>query len=210
MTTEKDADRSTRKRRKEARPGELIEAGLKEFAEKGFAATRLEDVAKRAGVAKGTIYRYFESKEALFEAAVRSRIAPVMLDAERLVDASAESAETLLRQVIEIAYAQVLATDAIVLARILVAEGGRFPDLLAMHHREVIQKGQALIGKIIARGVASGEFRASAATELPMIAFGPAVMAAIWRLTFDALQPIPLERFRDAHIALALDGLKAS
>ncbi|HEY8580128.1 MAG TPA: helix-turn-helix domain-containing protein, partial [Beijerinckiaceae bacterium] len=94
------------RRRKEARPGEIVEAGLQEFAEAGFAAARLEDVARRAGVAKGTIYRYFDSKEALFEAAARSRIGPVFAEIDRIVDDYGGDTPSLLRLVLRALYAQ--------------------------------------------------------------------------------------------------------
>ena len=167
-----------RRRRKAARPGEIIEAGLQEFAEKGFAAARLEDVAARAGIVKGTIYRYFENKQALFEAVVRSRILPALDEAEGLVERFPGSTRELLVLVIKTVYQKIVAADGPVLMRMIIAESGRFPDLAAYYHREMISKGQALLKSILERGVARGEFRESAAVKLPIVIMAPAVVAA--------------------------------
>ncbi len=198
-----------RRRRKAARPGEIIDAGLLEFAEHGFAGTRLEDVAARAGIVKGTIYRYFESKEALFRAAVRSRIAVTLDQVETLVDTYTGTTPDLLRLLLRAIYGRLVGTDASVLIRIIIAEGARFPEIPAYYHREMITKGEALLKKVIARGIASGEFRAGPAAEVPIVVVAPAIVAALWRMTFDPVQPLPPDKYFDAHIDLILNGLTA-
>lgn len=200
--------RRKRQRRKAARPGEIIEAGLQEFAEKGFAAARLEDVAARAGIVKGTIYRYFENKQALFEAVVRSRILPVLDEAEALIERYPGSSQELLLLVIRTIYEKIVAADGPVIMRIIIAEGGRFPDIPAYYHRETISKGQAILKKILARGVARGEFRESAAAKVPIVLMAPAIVAAIWKMTFEAQQPIAIEQFLEAHVDVVLNGIK--
>jgi AcrR family transcriptional regulator len=196
-----------RRRRKEARPAEIILAGLDEFAEKGFAATRLEDVAARAGVVKGTIYRYFDSKDALFEAALKSRIGPVFDDIEPIIDAFPGSTPDLLRLVIQQVYREMFGPELQVLIRIILTEGSRFPAIAEFYHRESISKGRRLIAKLVRRGVERGEFRDGPASNLPVVIVAPALMAMIWKMTFDAFDPIGVEAFMAAHVDLVLNGL---
>lgn len=198
-----------RTRRKEARPAELIEAGLAEFAARGFAAARLDDVARRAGVAKGTIYRYFADKEALFLAAVQSRATPVLGEIDAFVDHFPGSTRELLHFLLRTVYARLVDTDLKVLMRVIIAEGHNFPALTEVYHREMISRGQALLARIVARGIARGEIRQGAASELPLIIMAPAIMAAIWRMTFEAHEPIATERFIAAHLELLDRGLLA-
>ncbi len=200
-------ERPARRRRKEARPGEIIDAGMLEFAEHGFAATRLEDVAQRAGIAKGTIYRYFASKEALFEAAIRSRITPMFDQIEGLADAYPGSMTDLLKMVFPKIYRELIQSDLHVLIRIIITEGSRFPAICELYHRESIAKGRSILTKIVERGVKRGEFRRGPATDLPIIIVAPAIMAAVWKMTFEPFDPIPVERFFAAHVDLVLNGI---
>lgn len=203
-----NAEKSTpRRRRKEARPGEIIDAGMKEFALNGLAATRLEDVAKRAGIAKGTIYRYFDSKEDLFLAAVRSRVVLSIEDADSVIIQFDGPSDQLLRIVLQKFYREFIETDTSALMRILIAEGHRFPNLVALYHAEAISKGMSIFSKIIERGVARGDLREGPATIEPRIIIAPAIMAAVWKLTFDAHDPLPLEQFIDAHLDMLLHGI---
>lgn len=195
------------RRRKEARPTELIDAGLKEFALHGFAGARLEDVARRAGVVKGTIYRYFSDKEALFLAAVRSEITPVFDEIAGFVDAFPGSTRELLQLIIEAIHRQLVNSDLRVLVRIIIAEGERFPVLTELYYRETISKGRALLEQIVARGIERGEVRMGATADLPLVIVAPAIMAAIWRMTFERHAPISSEAFLAAHIDLVLNGL---
>lgn len=199
-----------RRRRKQARPGEIIEAGLEAFGEAGFAATRLEEVARRAGIAKGTIYLYFDSKESLFEAAMRSRIAPVLDEAGGLIDVFPGSTHDLLRILIGTVYARVVDSDARVLIRIIIAEGGRFPALTELYHREVVSKGRRFLESIVARGLERGEFRPGPAADLPIVLFAPILMAAFWKMVFEPYDPIATERFLAAHLDLIFNGLSAA
>ena len=203
------SEMAPRKRRKEARPGEIVEAGLREFAEKGFAAARLEDIAARAGIVKGTIYRYFENKEALFREAVRLRILPVLQEADEMVEQYPGPTADLLRGLIQAIYARFVASDTKVLLRIIVAEGQRFPDIPAYYHREMITKGEALLRKIIARGVERGEFRETAVSDYPVIIVAPALAAAILQMAFATQNSVDLDRYREAHLDIVLNGLVA-
>jgi AcrR family transcriptional regulator len=196
----------TRRRRKDARPGEIIAAGLAEFAESGFAATRLDDVAKRAGVAKGTIYRYFASKEALFEAAVQSRLSAV-LDIDAQIDGFPGTTRDLLRIVIQTMYRQLVETDMRTILRILLADGARFPAITAFYHKAAVAKGRALLGRIVARGIARGEFRDGAYADLPFVMIAPLLMTAIWKMNFERHEPIDVGRFAAAHFDLLFEGV---
>lgn len=205
--TEKSSNTPPRRRRKEARPGEIIEAGLEEFAINGLAATRLEDVAKRAGIAKGTIYRYFDSKEDLFVAAVRSRIVLSMDDVGTTITHFDGPTDDLLRLVLGKIYSEFIGTDVSALMRILISEGNRFPHLVELYHAEAISKGMLILRRIVERGIARGEFRDGPAAIEPRIIIAPTIMAALWQITFQSHDPLPMDRFIEAHIDTLLYGI---
>jgi AcrR family transcriptional regulator len=194
------------RRRKDARPAELIDAGLKEFAARGFSGARLEDVARRAGVVKGTIYRYFEDKEALFVAAVRSRVPPFIDVIDQVVSGYSGTTRELLVYVMTSLYSQLVDSDLRVLMKIMITEGENFPALTELYHREALSKGRNLFARILERGVARGEIRPGAAAQFPMVLVAPVVMAAVWKMTFDRYEPIPTEAFFLAHMDL-FDGI---
>ena len=196
-----------RRRRKEARPAELIEAGLAEFGARGFGAARMEDIARRAGVAKGTAFRYFPNKEALFEAAVTSRVVPIFDEVNATLDAYDGPTMALLHTLLQRVYRQLAETDLAVLMRIIIGEGSRFPSILEAYHRESIGRGRALLARIVERGIARGEFQRNAIADLPMVLVAPMLMAAVWKMTFDVLEPIDPERFLAAHLDLVAQGL---
>ncbi len=206
-TVSREAAPKKWQRRKDARPAEIIEAGLAEFAEKGFAGARLADVAARAGVVKGTIYRYFDNKEALFQAAVTSRIISTLDNVEELVDGYGGPTDELLKLVLKVIYEKIVASDARVLLRIIIAEGARFPDIPANYYRDSISKGMALIERIVQRGIEQGEFRDSPMSKMPNIIMGPAIFAAVWKMTFEPVAPLDLDAFMEAHVDMALNGL---
>lgn len=196
-----------RRRRKQARPGEILAAGLEVFAERGFSATRLDDVAERAGVAKGTVYLYFATKEELFEAVVRDAFSPIL---ERMTGAVAlpeASCPALIRLLIETIYREIVGTGRREIIRLLVAESKRFPNLVTFYHREAISCGKAIIAEILRRGIERGEFRDSPATRYPEVIIGPAIMAAIWKLVFDPVEPMDLDDMIEAHLDLVLGSI---
>jgi AcrR family transcriptional regulator len=196
-----------RQRRKEARPPEIIDAALAEFALRGFAAARLEDVAARAGVSKATIYVYFADKQALFEACVKSRIAPAISIAGEMIEHFPGTTEELLRAVIVTIHRQLIASDARELLRIIISEGGNFPFLAELHHRENITRGKALIERIVARGIARGELRDGDYARAPFVIAGPAILAMLWTILFQRFEPIDLEVVARAHVDLVLHGV---
>ena len=195
------------RRRKEERPDEILEAALHEFAANGFAATRVDDVARRAGISKGTVYLYFDSKQRLFEAVVRHWILPPLQRIEQLAQAEEISSASLIRHQIATLYTELVATDLRHILRLMIAEGPRFPDLVEFYYREVVERGLAAITRVINRGVATGEFRRTAASEAPQAVIGAAIMAAMWRLLFEERHPIDLEAMMRGHCDVVLNGL---
>lgn len=199
--------RPQRARRKDARPSELIEAGLAEFALHGFAGTRLEDVARRAGVVKGTIYRYFADKEALFEAAVRSRVPAYLDQLGPVIDAHTGTTRELLTGVLARIYTEMIDSEIRVLVRIILSEGERFPELAELYFGATIARGRPLLEKIVARGVARGEIRADHASLVHLMIVAPAIMASLWKMNFDRFEPLSIEAFMEAHLEVLTRGL---
>ena len=191
-----------RRRRKEARPQEIIAAGLAEFAERGFAATRLEDVAARAGVVKGTIYRYFDSKETLFEAALSSGIGPAFEELPDIVADYDGSTFDLIGQLVSRLYETLFLPDVELLARIIISEGHRFPAVADLYYRLLVSKGRDILRRIVERGLARGELLPSPLSATPEVLIGPVVMAIVWNMIFDRLDPIEPRRFLEAHLDL--------
>ena len=148
-----------RSRRKEARPGELLAAALDLFVEKGFAATRAEEVARRAGVSKGTLFLYFPSKEELFKTVVRDSISGHFPEWNAEFEAFTGSTAEMLRQFMNLWWARVGATKASGITKLMMSEASNFPELAIFYQQEVMAPGQTLIRRILQRGVDSGEFR---------------------------------------------------
>lgn len=155
-----------RQRRKDARPGELLDAALEIFVEKGFTATRVEDVARRAGVSKGTVFLYFSSKEELFKAVVRENIAGRLSEWEVEFVQFQGSTQEMLRYVMRSWWERIGSTKASCISRLMVCEAGNFPELATFYQNEVILPTHNLIKRILQRGVERSEFRALSETEL--------------------------------------------
>jgi TetR/AcrR family transcriptional regulator len=154
-----DGASAKRERRKDARPGELIAAALDLFVEKGFAATRAEEVAARAGVSKGTLFLYFQSKEELFKAVVRENISGRFSEWNEEFEAFEGSTPDMLAYCLHTWWDRVGSTKASGITKLMMSEAKNFPDLAAFYQQEVIQPGQTLIRRILQRGIATGEFR---------------------------------------------------
>jgi len=187
------------------RQDQILEAAFEVFAVKGFAAARLDDVAERAGVAKGTIYLYFRDKEQLFRAVVRSLIVKRIPFLEGDTDGSAPE---LLRGLLARMYANIV-RDAKVRAivRMLIAESGKFPQLADIYHREIISRGLRTVRTVLKMGIASGHFRRTQALRFPQILVGPAVLAAIWRLVHGNRYHLNVEAYMRAHLELLMSAL---
>lgn len=153
------ASAAKRERRKEARPGELLDAALDLFVEKGFAATRVEEVAARAGVSKGTLFLYFQSKEELFKAVVCENISGHLKEWNEQFDSFEGSTAAMLGCCMNAWWERVGATRASGINKLMVSEAKNFPEIAAFYQQEVIRPGQALIRRILQRGMDRGEFR---------------------------------------------------
>jgi AcrR family transcriptional regulator len=196
-------------RRKEARPAELLEAALDVFFEKGFAAARLEDIAARAGVSKGTIYLYFDSKDDVFEALVQAIPLPNIETLRALAADATIPADTMLRRALTFMGGVLRDERMMKFPRLIVGEGGRFPKLAESYKRQVISRGVNILSSIIERGIAEGRFREVDPKHAAFNAFSPIVFTAIWQTTFahfdgEALNP---ETFIAQHIDTFLRGI---
>ena len=177
-----------RKRRKEARPSELLEAALSLFVEKGFAATRLEDVAARAGVSKGTLYLYFENKDALFKAVIQEGIIPVIAENEAIAARHSGCSFDLLELLLENWWTKIGQTAFAGIPKLMVAEARNFPELASFYYENVISRGRALVGSALRRGMESGEFRSMDVETTVDVVIAPILMLLIWRYSMSCCQ----------------------
>jgi len=168
-------------RRKEARPQEILEAALAQFVQKGFSATRIEDIAREAGVTRGTPYLYFANKEEIFKAVIRELLLPqVTLAAERVADFSGCAAE-LLRELVQIWWRVMGETSLSALPKLMIAEGSNFPEVMDIYEREFVLPGQQLFRRVLELGIASGEFRQVDIDQTINVLVAPIVMAMLAR-----------------------------
>ena len=199
-------------RRKESRPAELLAAALELFVERGYAATRLDEVAARAGVSKGTLYLYFGSKEELFKAVVRETIVPQLDELRRGVERSPLPSAELLRAFLMEWWQRFGSARPGGIAKLIVAEAGNFPEVARFFQEEVIEPNTALLVSIIDRGVQRGEFAPVDARVAAHLWIAPLALKAIWTHSMDALCPpedrLPAERLLQTHIDLVLAALR--
>ena len=201
-----------RARRKEARPGELLEAALALFVEKGFAATRVEEVAARAGVSKGTLFLYFPSKEELFKAVVRENASRHLHDAFREVAGYAGTSTELLHEFIRRWWTQYGGTPAAGLTKLIMSEAANFPDLAQYYQDEVVQPSHELVRRIVQRGIDRGELREVDLTLAAHLIVAPLVQLVTWRFSLApcwpaTLMPDPLALL-DMHADMVVRGLR--
>ena len=189
------------RRRPEDRPEEILRAALRVFAERGFAQARLEEVARKAGVSKGTLYLYFDSKDALFREVVRATKGPILAESEAWLDAFDGSARDALAHFIRGMWRRMADPDQAAISRLVHCEIKHFPELARFYFEEVIVRGRRLIQSVLDRGIARGEFRTDlhgfAARGLPHLM----VFSAQTQCFFAAMDP---ERLRDEQV---LDGI---
>lgn len=172
-------------RRKDARPVELANAALALFVERGFSATRLEDVAARAGVSKGTLYLYFDSKEDLLRAVIRGGILPAIEAAEVELESTHDSAAALLRKLVWGWWDEILSQPAGGIPKLLLAEARNFPELADFYYENVVKRGTLLFRRVVERGIARGEFRAIDLDTAVHVMLAPMIMLAVSRHSVD-------------------------
>lgn len=192
----------------EERRAAIVEAAFTVFRTEGFAAARMEDVARRAGVAKGTVYLYFADKQALFEAMVEAVILPQIARLESLSRTADGAADERLRQLIGFLYDELVDTERREIVRMVIAESARAPAVAAFYHREVISRAKAALTALVHEGIAQGVFRDGPAAERPEAILGPAMMALVWRMVFEDTAPLDRDSFLAAHVDLVLNGLR--
>ena len=184
-------------------------AALELFVEKGFAGTRLEDVAARAGVSKGTLYLYFDSKEALFKAVIQEGIVPILEQGAGIIDAFQGRAGELLRLLINEWWQRIGNTHLGGVPKLMISEARNFPELAVYYHDAVIMRGRDLMRRTLQRGIASGEFRAVDVETAIDVIFAPLLMMVIWRYSLGVCCGTTHDPqvYLQTHLDLALHGL---
>ena len=204
-------ERARRSRRKQARPGELLDAALALFVEKGFAATRVEEVAARAGVSKGTLFLYFASKEELFKAVVRENASRHLAEALRQLGGFAGASSDLLREFVRRGWLLYGGTPAAGLTKLMLSEAAHFPELAQWFQDEVVQPSHELLRRIVQRGIERGEFRPVDVPRAVHLIVAPLVQMVTWRLTLGHCCPYTHEdqpmALIDLHADLLIRGL---
>lgn len=197
------------RRRKEDRPREILEAAMAEFAERGYDATPMAAVAKRAGISKGLLYVYFDTKEALFKSVVQSFVTPRLNALREAIDAGSLGAEAFLRGPF-LEFARQLPNSPVrLLIRLMIAEAHKHPDLARWYWENVVSHGIAALRSLIARGVERGEFRPSALDRFPHILISPVIFSVVWTLVFQPHQKLDTDALIRSHIDLLLDAIRA-
>jgi AcrR family transcriptional regulator len=197
------------RRRKQARPAEILAAALASFKERGFAGTRLDDVAAKAGVTKGTIYLYYSNKEELFEAVVRTEVVP-NLDRLQAVLAESAPAGVLLERIFSFWAKTVAPSPLSVIPKIVIAEAGNFPELARFFLEAVPHRMLGLIGSVIRRGIARGEFRPVDVDHVVYCVIGPLIFSVLWQHSLGPHddRPLDVQAVCRAHLDLVLHGLQ--
>ncbi|MBV1776321.1 TetR/AcrR family transcriptional regulator [Burkholderiaceae bacterium DAT-1] len=196
-------------RRKDDRPGEIIDAAIEMFVAKGFTATRLDDVAKQAGVTKGTVYLYFSNKEDLFKAVVKEIVVGDLETAEQQAKDWEGSHTELLRQLM-LTWAELLSsprTSGII--KLIIGEASNFPELAQFYVHDVAERGRKLFAYVIERGIAAGEFRPVDIDIMSREVIAPLVMVAVWKRCFGAFEPHELDivKYTELHFDVMVNGI---
>jgi AcrR family transcriptional regulator len=202
--------RGTRwQRRKEARPAEILAAALACFKERGFTATRLEDVAAKAGVTKGTIYLYYSSKEELFKAVVRGELVPNIERLETAILDAPVPAAVLLEQLCTFWVQHMVSSPISVIPKLVIAEAGNFPELARFYLEAAVHRGLGLIATILRRGIANGEFRPVDVEHVVYCVLGPLLFMVLWQHSLGPHddRPLDVQAVCRAHLDLMLHGL---
>lgn len=197
------------RRRKEERPGDIVAAALQVFSEKGFAGARIEEIAKRAGVSKGTLYLYFETKEEMFRAVVREVVVPNVETVRAAFEAADMPFADMLRLFLP-KFAQIVTTVPIgAVAKMVVGESRNFPELAKVWHDDVILKAVGLIAGLVERAQARGEVRPGDPRAHAFSIMGPMLIGVLWRETFTPVggATLDLSAIARQHAETVLSGL---
>ncbi len=196
-------------RRKLERPSEILDAAVAVFAEKGFAAARMEDIARKAGVTKGTIYLYFQGKEDVFKTLVRESIGEALTANTASAREFQGSSSDLIRLVLGAIAHMLTTSDRVVIPKIIIAEAGNFPELARFYREEIIERGLALLTGVVERGISRGEFRRLPPGHIARLCVSPILFVALWRTSFEKFDSVPFDykAFVETHIDVLLRGL---
>jgi AcrR family transcriptional regulator len=203
------AARTRRAERAAARRAAILAAALDEFSARGFAAARLDDVAKRAGVAKGTIYLHFKDKEALFQELVRTMLSPLVMTLEQLRE-SEVPIRIVLERFVDLFVREIYGTRRRDVARLVITEGARFPTIAEFYYREVVGRGIAAMRAMIERAISRGEITHAALARFPQLVVAPGLVAILWAGLFDRFAPLDVAGMMRAHIDILLESGGAS
>ena len=187
-----------RARRTAERRDVILAAALDEFSARGFAATRMDDVAKRAGIAKGTIYLYFRDKESLFQELIRTMLTPVVGSIEALRDADVPMA-VLSERLVDLFVDEIFSTRRRDVIRLMLLEGRRFPKLAEFYYREVLSRIFAAMRALLTRAADRGEAPAALA-KFPQLLAAPGLVAVVWSGLFDRFEPLDVRALMKAHV----------
>jgi AcrR family transcriptional regulator len=179
----------------------ILAAALQEFSRRGFAAARLEDVARRAGIAKGTIYLYFRDKEALFQELIRSRMGPVVSTLETALGQDLP-VRAMAEQALDLFVREIFGSERKDIIRLVISEGPRFPQLAEFYYRDVLSRIIAAVRARLQRAVDSGELRSDALIRFPQLLAAPGILAIVWAGLFDRFDPLDVRAMLRAHVDL--------
>jgi AcrR family transcriptional regulator len=192
---------ATREDRRGERREAILSAALEEFAARGFEATRLDDVARRAGVAKGTIYLYFRDKESLFQELVRAMLSPLVgvIEAAPLQHLPVR---TVAETIVDVFVNEIYPSRRKDLIRLVLSEGPRFPKIAEFYYREVIGRVLPVMRALLTRAVERGELDSDALARFPQLLVAPALMAVMWSGMFERFEPLDVRQLMQAHLDL--------
>lgn len=203
----RSAERLKRRKPSPVRRDAILAAALDEFAARGFAAARLDDIAQRAGVAKGTIYVHFRDKETLFEELVRSSLSPLMAALEQAPVADAPL-RAFAERLIDVFVREIFGTRRKDVVRLIISEGPRFPALAAIYYREVISRAMTVVRAAVQRAVERGEIGSDALVRFPQLLVAPGIMAVVWDALFSRFDPLNVQALMRTHLDLLFAALE--
>ncbi|MEM7612773.1 MAG: TetR/AcrR family transcriptional regulator [Pseudomonadota bacterium] len=195
-------------RRKADRPEEILNAALDVFVRDGYDASRLADIAAEAGVSKGLLYHYFDSKEALFRAVVEQEVTPRLEEMTRLIGQLEIPIAQFMKQMLPELMAAVLASRAGVVIRLVIANGAQHPEITRYYFDNIIARGEAMLKALIQRGVDNGEFRESALQTQPMLLMAPAILCQVWGMLFGEYRALDNAALLREHMGLMVSAVE--
>ena len=203
------ARQNARAVRRDERRAAILAAALEEFAARGFAATRLDDVARRAGVAKGTIYLHFRDKESLFQELVRAMLSPLVgtIEAAALRDLPIRA---VVETIVDLFVNEIYGTRRKDVIRLIIAEGSRFPKLAEFYYREVIARVLPVMRARLTLAVERGELPHDALARFPQLLVAPALVSIIWNALFGRLAPLDVRELMRAHLDVLFGARSAT